>query len=211
MLDGSLYHRINERYGFAIPSEYRQMYERGWFDFDPARRGLPQPYLWLNDMEWMPPRDILAHEFPSYCKPGFVPFAFTGGGNHWCWYPQHTMNGITPVVLCPHDCYTGEFYAPHFLGSLYRQILDFACDLINPDQEEEARTNLKQWLDDLGPFFPVEWRETIASLHATPLRSWQVRSISGHAFLLPDEYQSIVQRDLAFARLDETFLWMEAV
>src|ERR1700722_16297438 len=109
-----IYRRIEQRYGFAIPEEYRQMRARGWFDcadgampyFDPASR----LYLWMNDMEWMSLPDIVDFEFPSYCKPGFVPFAFTADGSHWCWYPEHTSNGVTPVVLCPRDSKMGEFY-----------------------------------------------------------------------------------------------------
>jgi hypothetical protein len=170
--DEDIYRRIEQRYGFAIPEEYRQMRARGWFDcadgtmpyFNPASRF----YLWMNDMEWMSLHDILEFEFPSYCKPGFIPFAFTAGGDHWCWYPEHTSNGITPAMHCPRDSKMGEYYAPHFLGALYRQALSFAAEPLDAKEELEARQHLKRWFDDLGPLFPFGWRETLAALLTAP-------------------------------------------
>src|SRR5437763_1122028 len=120
-----LYLQVERRYGFALPPEYRQMHETGFFEFDDLRNRVGPKYLWLNDMEWLEPPQIRDHEFPGYCKRGFVPFAVTAGGDHWCWYPEHSVSGVTPVVLCPHDSNTAEFYAPHFLGALYRQVLDY--------------------------------------------------------------------------------------
>jgi hypothetical protein len=203
-----LFRRIEDRYAFCFPSEYTAMHRKGWLQFDPARRGLPQPYLWMNEMEWLSLQDMLDFEFPTYCKPGFVPFAFTGGGDHWCWYPEHAADGVTPVVLCPRDSTAGEFYAPSFTGSLYRQILDFACSWIKPAEEAEARTHLKRWLDDLCPFFPAAWRVVVAALHNAPLKQWESGTIV-HGLLLPDEHRSIIHRDLVFPRLDEQFEWMD--
>lgn len=211
-----IYDGIERRYGFAIPEEYRQMNARGWFDcadgtmpyFDPASRS----YLWMNDMEWISLEGIRDFEFPSYCKSGFVPFAFTAGGDHWCWYPEHMSNGATPVVLCPHDSKIGEFYAPHFLGSLYRQALAFAAGDLDLTEEPEARQHLKRWFDDLGPLFPMGWRQTLASLLNAPPRSWEygkVKKFKQTSLMSPDEYQAIVQRDLAFDKLDVEFQWME--
>ncbi len=160
-------------------------------------------------MEWMPLAEILNFEFFSFCKPGFVPFAFTGGGSLWCWYPEYATNGVVPVVHCPRDCNTGEFFAPHFLGAVYRQILDYASNL---DREDEslARKHLKRWLDDLGPLFPIPWRSTVAMLLAAPCQRWEVGKFGRKqlGLLSPENYRSIVQRDLAFAKLNEEFQWM---
>src|SRR6516164_5067104 len=86
-----IFRQIEQRYGFSVPTEYRLMSERGWFDFDDARNRVGPDYLWLYDMEWLDPAGIRDHEFPEYCEPGFVPFAFTGGGDHWCWWPAESV------------------------------------------------------------------------------------------------------------------------
>ncbi len=213
--DFELYRQIEKRYGFAIPEEHRQMKARGWFDcaegtmpyFNPMSRS----YLWIQEMEWIPLPAIRDHEFPDYCKAGFVPFAITGAGDHWCWYPEHTFNGVAPVVFCPHDEKFGKFYAPHFLGSVYRQVLAFAASHLDAKDEPLARQHLRRWLDDLGPVFPTRWRETLAALITAPLQTWEygkVRKFEQIGLLPPDQYQAIVQRDLAFDKLDQKFQWM---
>jgi hypothetical protein len=210
-----LYRDIEARYGFSLPAEYRHMKERGWFDSTtntmPYFNPTGQSYLWMNEMEWMPLHSIRAFEFPGYCKPGFIPFAFTGGGDHWCWYPEYATNGVTPVVLCPHDDMMAEFYAPDFLGSVYRQMLDFAASNLDEKDEPLARQHLKRWHDDLGPMFPASWRATIAKLQTAPVQSWEVGKLTKFkqvGLLSPREYRLIVERDLPFDKLDETFQWM---
>jgi hypothetical protein len=208
-----IFKQIETKYRFTFPQEYRQMWERGWFDFKkgtvPHSNPSDESYLWMNEMEWMPLADILDFAFPSYCKPGFVPFAFTGGGSYWCWYPEHVTNDAVPIVHCPRDSKIAEFYAPHFLGAVYRQILDFASNLDGED-ESLARKHLKRWLDDLGPFFPMPWRSTLMMLLAAPCQSWEVGKFKRKqlGLLPPESYRSIVQRDLTFEKLNEEFQWM---
>lgn len=210
-----LYREIEQRYCFALPREYRQMQEQGWFGPITAEEGQDvcahprrHAYLWLNDMEWMPLADILSFEFPSYCEPPIrlIPFAFTAGGDHWCWSPQHATAGVTPVVACPRDDRTGEVYARDFVSGLYRQILDFASFGI--DDVRIARRQLGRWADDLGPYFRPEWRQMVVALRDAPIKSWRVGNSTARGFLLPEEHAAIVKRDLAFSRRDEQFNWM---
>ena len=92
MSDAQLYARIHERFGFEIPAVYRQMRDRGWMTLKGLAHVLDflsgNGYLWMNDMEWHPLKDIADFRFGDYCEPylpGLVPFAFTGGGDQWCW------------------------------------------------------------------------------------------------------------------------------
>jgi hypothetical protein len=184
------------------------MNDSGWFYFDDNRNRPGPNYLRMNDMEWLDPAAIRDHEFPEYCKPGFVPFAFTGLGDHWCWYPVESIDGIAPVVLCPHDCNAGEFYAPSFLGSIYRQVLDYATDYFDADDETMSREHLARWRDVLGPLFPLNWRSTLDRLPTAPIVSWELGKSKMFGVLTPDENTRIVHRDLAFAKLNEKFRWM---
>lgn len=204
--DEQLYARIEARFGFALPDEYRRMRARGWFTYDaPAsdaayRRPREQAYLWLFDMEWMPLADIDGGDelFFSFSRGGLVPFAFAADASHWCWFPDRAARGVAPVVFCPRDCEDGQFYAPDLLGAMYRQILEFACN-VSPDEEREAREHFARWLRDLVPLFPERRQTTVARLAAAPLR--------GDGLLDDEEYESIVARDLAFPLLDTQFKW----
>jgi hypothetical protein len=200
-----LYAEIERRFSFALPEEYRRMRDRGWFG--PSE----STYLWLHEMEWMSLKDIRDGDpvFFQFTRPGLIPFAFTGGRDHWCWYPEHMADGVAPVVECPRDSVIGRFYAPSFLGAIYRQILDFACWQITPAEESKARRHLKRWLDDLGPLMPDNWRKTIGNLLSAPLRT--IERLPGQingVLLTFDECGMLVQRDLAFPKLDEEFQWM---
>lgn len=210
-----LLRQIERRYGFALPAEYREMQERGWFGPITAEEGQDvyahprlHAYLWLNEMEWMPLAQIVNFELPSYCKPPVVliPFARSGGGDYWCWSPHHATRGVVPVVSCPHDSCMGEVYARDFVSSLYRQILDFAH--AGFDQAAVARRHLGRWLDDLGPYFKPTWRQTVASLREGPIKSWKIGKFKARGLLLPEEHAAIVKRDLVFPKLDEQFNWM---
>jgi hypothetical protein len=204
-----IFRQIEQRYGFSVPTEYRLMSERGWFDFDDARNRVGPDYLWLYDMEWLDPAGIRDHEFPEYCEPGFVPFAFTGGGDHWCWWPAESVGGVAPVVFCPRDSIMAEFYAPDFLGGLYRHVLDYAA--FGFDDADEDRQHLREWNDRLGPLFPPTWRTTLAELLTAPFRKWKTgpaQTFDVIGLLSPDEHRAILHRDLGFARLDEEFKWM---
>jgi len=90
----SIYESIESKYGFALPSAYREMNELGWFDTCDKSR-----YLWISEAEWMRPDEIFSYEPLEYHKPGFVPFAFTGAGDHWCWWPAERLRSDLPARL----------------------------------------------------------------------------------------------------------------
>jgi hypothetical protein len=202
-----LYQLIQERYGFELPKEYREMHEQGWFAFDDAHNRMGPNYLWTNDMEWLQPLQILRHDFPEYCKSGFVPFAMTAGGDHWCWYPAFADGGVAPVALCPHDSIMGEIYAPHLYGAAYRQALEFTLNM-EDDEEDESRAPIKDWLDRLAPRWPRSWRDQLQEISVRPLQDQHFGKLVWKALLSKEEYKSIVHRDLCFPRLGEEFKWM---
>lgn len=193
-----MYKAIQAKYGFAIPEEYRRMERLGWFD--PKNR---ETYLWIFEAEWLRPEEILEYEPLEFHKPGFVPFAFTGGGDNWCWWPSEGV-----VVLCPHDCLEGEIDAPDFLSSIYRRTLEYAAGGLDKDDEAGSRRQLIDWADALSPFFPAEWISTLRDAAKAPLEKWVRGYDYGFGFLSLDASEEILRRDLAFPRLGEKFEWM---
>ena len=91
------YTSIKAKYGFEIPAVYRTMEQDGFFELKPAGEDFDprnDSYLWVPEAESMRPPEILAYETPSYQLPGFVPFAFTGGGEPWCWWPEQDPEAV---------------------------------------------------------------------------------------------------------------------
>lgn len=175
------------------------MERAGWFNVKNDAT-----YLWIPEAEWLTPKDILEFQFESYHKPGFVPFAFTGAGDLWCWWPAQDSSA---VVLCWRDSIEGSFDAPSFVGSLYRRILDH-CLHIDPGEEKEVRERLPALAKTLATYFPSQWRDTLLSLAETKVVSWRRERMTGQGLLSIDEHERLVKRDLNFPRLDETFEWM---
>jgi hypothetical protein len=193
-----IFDELREKYDFEIPSAYRSMFEAGWFDV----RG---DYLWIHEAEWFTPQEILSHEPADYHKPGFVPFAFTGAGDEWCWW-RHSGEDL--VVLCPHDWPECEYDAPSFLGSIYRRTLEYALNGFVAEEEQQAREQLHEWATRLQPYFPMSWLETLSHLSQAPYVRWRKNRDWGAGFCTFDEHDAIIQRDLSFPRLGQTFAWM---
>ena len=193
-----LYAAIEAKYGFAIPEDYRRMERDGFFDLHNDAT-----YLYMHEMEWMRPDEILAHTPASFHKPGFIPFAFTGASDEWCWCPAMDPKA---VVSCPHDDMFGTFDAPDFLGSLYRRCLDAALE-IYPD-EAEVRGQYATWISSLANYFPPAWIETLQSIAEAPVIHLYNGKLPYEALLTHHDYDKLVARDLAFPRLNEQFAWM---
>ena len=201
-METTYYNAIAARYNFVIPDVYREMESRGWFN--------KAHYLWLHEAEWLPLDKIIHYEFADYHKLGFVPFAFNGAGDLWCWWPEATRDSATPVVCCPHDEEYGEFHAPNFLGFLYHQVLMYSVvGGFDVDEEEEAREWLRIWHKSFVEFFPHSWSETIASIANKPLITHEFgRGLYSAGFIQESEYNELVKRHLAFPKLNEKFRWM---
>jgi hypothetical protein len=198
--DTDFYSNVHKRFAFTVPHEYRLMRDRSWFNPSNPR------YLSLDDVEWMSPHDICGGDsiFFNFAIPGF---AFTGGADHWAWIPQDTTNGSTPVVECPRDSAIARFYAPNFLGTIYRRILDSRTVPIDP-ADRKFRTHLERWSHDLAPLLPRAWQTTLADLRLAPLQQFESPPTRPYwALMSRNECDAIVHRHLAFTNLDEDFQW----
>ena len=194
----ALYNAIEARYRFVVPDEYRRLAARGLFTIStPAHASVfyrPGSYLWLHDMEWYALQDIVDFKFQPYHLPGFVPFAFTAGGDCWCWQPTQTDRRGTRVLCCHHDYEFATVYAPNFHTAMYRQILDF-CHSSGDDGDIDASAFLRRWATDLADVFPAPWCARLHQLAGAPARSEQASPIE--------------RADISFEHMDTEIRWMQ--
>ena len=195
-----LYKAIATRYGFVVPDEYRRLAARGLFTLStPASASAfhePGSYLWLHQMEWYSLQEIADFRFQPFHLPGFVPFAFTGGGDYWCWQPEYTDHRGTRVVCCYRDCEFAAVYAPNFHTALYRQILEF-CRSSADDAHVEPSAYLRRWATDLAEIFPASWCARLHQLADDPARSRQASAAE--------------QADISFDLMDTEVRWMQPI
>jgi hypothetical protein len=200
-----VYGSIKAKYGFDIPPVYQAMETEGWFEFQPRGAEFDpfrDSYLWIPEAEWLRPQEILEYECPPYQRPGFVPFAFTGAGEHWCWWPAQDSEA---VVFLP-DGDAGVFDAANFNGSIYRRLLSYAIEIRN-DEADEARRYFALWARRLREYFLERWIDTLNDLAQADIFAWEAGRARGHGFLDPGSRDKLIARDLAFPRLGETFEW----
>ena len=204
----NVYNAIEAKFGFAIPAVYRRIEAEGSFKlrhpgqfFDPANE---PTYLWIPEAEWLKPEEILAYKpFPE-ALPGFIPFAQTGAGDYWCWWPKENPE---VVVQCPHDSSFGRFDAPNLMASLYRRCLEFATNEIEPEQEDWTRRNFVHWAERLKHYLPQDWIDELRSLAQAPLVDRTIGKLAIRVLMTPPDCTDRIRRDLDFAELDEKFLW----
>jgi hypothetical protein len=215
MSDSELIAAISNRFGFALPADYLRLQATGMMTLgNPAHRSVflkPGSYLWLNDMEWYSLKDLAAFEFNDDQMPGFVPFAFTGAGDYWCWQVAFTNERGTRVVCCWHDDGFATIYAPDFAAALYRQALAFCRECV-PDEVDlaESRAFLNRWSLDLACIFPRRWCQRLADL-ATAQPSVEPSIIAGkfdRVLLTAKQLSSIEHEDVAYDQLGQSVQWM---
>jgi len=201
---------IERRYDFPLPQAYRLLAERG--HFDPAHIDrqdlLRSRYLYLHDAQWWQPAEIAAYQPPDYHLPGFVPFASTDAGDHWCWWPARATEQGVPVVLCPHDLTIGTIDSPDFAAWLFRRALDYALHL--PEGEEPGRAWLARWAEVFQPVWQPAWFAEVLRVAGDPLVTWidPKTSEPGAGLLTPEVFTQLLDQHTPMPERDQTFRWM---
>jgi len=219
-MSDALYRRIEERFGFSMPPEYRRMEARGFFSLD--RPAVAWEFmttgdgpLWLNDMEWLSLKEIAEFEFDELYEqrlPHLLPFALNAAGDFWCWQVDKRDVCGTRVLLCPHDYMLAKVYSPNFASALYRQALWWACYDAHPSRIDDDRAFIRRWAIDLAEVFPASWCQTLVDLaNRAPFvweSRWKARICENESLLSADELIKIERRDIAFSELDTEIQWL---
>jgi len=149
-----------------IPEAFVALQRAGRFDYwgapyhsltDQQRQDLmPQRMLqvlwWDEVIEWdRTVDDIVAFERDGLMRPGLVPFAGTGYGDHYCWYPRWQDGPEPPVVLFVHDELNSRLFARDFGECLARCMLQhFAAD--GSGDEDGSHERWSAHLDIVRPY-----------------------------------------------------------
>jgi len=184
---------IEQRYKFKFPEEYVRLYISGRFNLiesDHYSKLIDKDYLWVSELEWISPSEILSFDCDPDIKLKFVPFAFNGAGELWCFYPSATDIGEVPVVLCD-NLGSGSFEAPNFLSCVLQQILLMISDGCN----EVNCLYLKRYLDEFR--FPDKWSAELKN----------VLNQAGTKQVQNDYFETTYQKLVAYKRYSEYFSW----
>lgn len=193
---------VREKLGFTVPDSYRRMYASGLLGEDPERS------LTLSDTEWLDPESVVKYDAERLRRIQLIPFAMTGRGDVWAWSlswaaPQPDPDQV-PVAYKMHDTNDMEGHSPHFIGCVYRLLLDEMYDTMLPQIRaitpeavgEIHRRNARL----AAPHLPAAWSATLDELSARPVRDTRKSvGVMDRAELL-----RILQRDLPFSHLNQS-------
>ena len=187
-------HEIENKYQFRIPKEYLSLYERGCFNLNNPKHYsdlINDQYLWVNELEWIHPSKIITYRCEEQIKKQFVPFAFNGAGELWCWAPNENNVLGVPIVLCD-NIGSGTFEAPNFISLIFQQILM----LIEYEKSEYLKPYLKRYLRDFNNMFSESWLYELT-------RANKIKEINVSEGYYELKYKELVNYD----RHNEDFKW----
>jgi hypothetical protein len=151
--DAMNYDLVAQKYGEVVPSSYLAMAAAGLY-----ARGEDAVALDFSDMWFMSPSDVAAWRKPfDFMVDGLMPFAWNARRDLWCWYGNVRPQGETPIVKCPRDCDTGEYWAPTYTGFVYRAVVEEYCGSWLFEVTPNALAVLRSYPDLLEPFLPSAW------------------------------------------------------
>ncbi|PSU87044.1 hypothetical protein C0W35_21875 [Photobacterium kishitanii] len=201
-------------------SIYKILYNEGCFNinFFKKRDDFNSKYIWFNEMDWMSINEINNYNYDDGENKNVIPFAKSSNGDLWGWLKDENENNECSVVYCPMDENEGILYAPSFIGSVFRQIFEFAsqnnfCDGSDCKEWEMdiciAKNHIKKWIDVFGGFMPISWRFEIENLLNKSLFLYQESTYSKYLVLIPpDEAEAIVKKHLNYPLIDNEFVWI---
>jgi hypothetical protein len=195
--------QIERKYGFTLPNAYRSFVKRGYITYP------GDAYLWVHEAEWLPATEMLEHGgFWGNPKPGLVAFAFGGGRDLWAWQTQRISElGEPTIALCPRDCFEGEWYAPCFLGWLYRISLQYAS--LTWHEEAETKQNLSRWASVLRDFDQKEWADdvqAIASRDVVVVRSGRGQYVQS-SLISQNDVDDRIRTSFGSGFIDTPYIW----
>jgi hypothetical protein len=191
---------IEQRYSMTLPVLFREIWRLGWCS--------GSDFLIMPDMEWMPLQEVIDYQFEDYQMEGFVPFAFTAGGDLWCWQTDSSVCAEPRVVECPHDCDEGRVFALDFRSAIYRHLADaVAAHFLCETDLTEHLDMIRHCLERFRPHLLPQQVEHLDSLLARPRQSAvlpAVRPTQWH-FIIPRGERTL---DLIGQFPEITFQWM---
>ena len=203
-----------------LPRIYTNYESKGFFDVKTCRSrdDFENKYIWFYDMEWMNKESILNYNYEEGEDRRVIPFARTGGGDLWGWYKDEKSSDNLPVVFCPKEDDEGIFYAPSFLGAIFRHILEFSsqnnfcCDCNGKEWEmslDLAHQHINRWLFAFSKDMSISCEKEIQNLLSKELRFYNdpESSDSYYVLLAPNEALSIIKECLNYNFLNKSFVW----
>lgn len=229
---------LEKEYNFTYPELYKQLYAdkmldwgeygNGWYThIFPILKKNPPLLLFGNDIEIWDPiayhhgiSEIINHEVydinPEY---RMVPFAKNGAGDLFVFQFDMETNGEVPITFFPHDDSEAEILAKNLQDFIFRQLLESLTEMdeysmFEGDSEEEIKIHLQNQLKTHRKYLTPKQVEILEEIYTRDIFEYTYKAPNGSEFeaqglLTFDEFEKIINQEIAFEKLNTKFDYIE--
>jgi hypothetical protein len=202
---------MEERINF--PVAYLEMEAKGWFDVSSftKRDDISETgYVWFNEIIWKSKSKILSYNRDDFANDRLIPFARNGGGDLWVWINSLDQAEME-ILFCPKNEMSGFYYAPNFIGAIFRQIFEFSSTAnfyVDAGASWQmpldiARKHLLNWIEKFSLYMPDHWKIELNKLLNADLFLHSESNESYYVIIDPREADNIVRTCLKYDKYDE--------
>ena len=223
---------IETKYDFKFPDLYKELdadgmldvgeYGPNWYlEVYPTLKDNPPLLLHSYDFESLNLKSV-AEEIEELRDPEdyrninlelkFIPFAKSGGGDHYCFFLNEENNGDVPIVFVWHDMNEVNYLAKNLQDFIFKVLLiDMSKkDIYNELSDEEFRNEIqsvfkshKKYLNErqISILEEIMTRQIVEyEIHVSPKIIESARGL-----LTDSELESIVNKIIPFYKMNQSF------
>ncbi|MFD2939615.1 SMI1/KNR4 family protein [Flavobacterium notoginsengisoli] len=223
---------IETKYGFEFPPLYKQLaadgmldvgeYGPNWFtEVYPTLKDNPPLLLHSYDFESLNLKSV-AEEIEELRDPEdyrninpefkFIPFAKSGGGDHYCFFLNEEENGEVPIVFVWHDSNEVNYLAKNLQDFIFKVLLiDMSQqDLYNELSDEEFRNDLESVFKSHKKYLTERQNEILESILKREIIDYEINVSpkiveTARGLLTDHELESIVNEVIPFDKMNKSF------
>ncbi len=223
---------IETKYGFEFPVLYKQLdadgmldvgeYGPNWFtEVYPTLKDNPPLLLHSYDFESLNLKSV-AEEIEELRDPEdyrninpefkFIPFAKSGGGDHYCFFLNEEENGDVPIVFVWHDSNEVNYLAKNLQDFIFKVLLiDMSQqDLYNELSDEEFRSDLESVFKSHQKYLTDRQREILSGILKREIIDYEINvspkiKESARGLLTDVELETIVNEIIPFDKMNKSF------
>lgn len=192
-----------------IPGLYHTLVKKNYVNY------LSSQYIWLDEWEWMHPKDVMNYQYEKWESKEILPFAFTGRGDKYVFVDNNSKEPY--IGFCRSEEAIGSYYAKDLEEAMVKNILEFVSDNIfyidkNIAESwemgiDELRFYLKKYTDAFDGIIKHKYIELINDLKTKELRKFHDDYCEWHALLSDDEASEMIKSYLDGELDGKTFTW----
>lgn len=221
---------IEKKYGFEYPELYKQLYLDGMLDMGeygpnwyseiyPTLKDNPPLLLNSCDFELLTLKSV-CEEIDELSDPNnyrkinkefkFVPFAKSGGGDHYCFFMSNKDNSDIPIVFVWHDLNEVEYLAKNLQDFIFKMLLNDMSYFDDEDlSDSEIENNINNVFKSHAKYLTDKEQDILQNILIREIIDYEISFSYGNedvrGLLTDIEMKKIINEIIPFDKMDTSF------